>query len=326
MSYSDIESARFCKQVHRYDLMSIDAAMVKSIRDDKPDIAMIRVPSERLREVNENLLFGVAPILADTLVEYECPLAGLRPAPIRNSTFEFVQIMDVPVAEREALVGKIFVDYTNHYMSNPLLHPDDVLAGYLEWGMSFTMGWVVYDQARPVAFANCSVKKGVFDGTLFGVVEEYSGRGIYGDLVSFTQTKAVELGHQMMTISTQAQNLAVQKAWVRRGFSIARSVNTFHVNSLLSDQWVLASISDDIVPATAARCLLQMIELSLQLPPVKVIHQVQASWFQSGELPPGGLLTANLKHLGTHGAGIVTVKATGDSGELLAYVQLSTTG
>ncbi|XOV86711.1 MAG: hypothetical protein ACFHX7_17285 [Pseudomonadota bacterium] len=326
MSYSQVESLRFRKRVHRYDLAKLDPDTVKTIRVDAPDIAIIRLPAERLREFNENQDFGVMPILADTLIEYECPLEKLNPAPLRNATFDFVPIRDVPTPEREALVSKIFVDYTNHYMSNPLLHPDDVLAGYQEWGMSFDMGWVLYDRKRPVAFANCSVKHGAFDGTLFGVIEEYAGRGIYGDLVSYTQARAIEMGHDMMTISTQVQNLAVQKAWVRRGFSIARAVNTFHVNCLLSDEWVLESVSNAADVSTPAALVRQFVELALQLPAVGSVHQVQARWFQETVGKQAVMLRANLKDLDVTGRGIVTAKAINEAGELLAVAQFVTTG
>jgi len=37
-----------------------------------------------------------------------------------------------------------------------------------------------------------------------------------------------------MTVTTQIQNYAVQKIWVKEGFSLCNSFDTYHINSFLN--------------------------------------------------------------------------------------------
>jgi hypothetical protein len=61
-----------------------------------------------------------------------------------------------------------------------------------------------------------------------------AGRGVYTDIIRLTKEHFRRRGFARMLVSTQVQNLAVQKAWVREGFFMTEAVVTIHVNALLS--------------------------------------------------------------------------------------------
>ena len=56
----------------------------------------------------------------------------------------------------------------------------------------------------------------------------------FSNIIRFTQNILKTKGCNIMKVSTQVQNYAVQKVWVREGFNIKESFATIHINSLLS--------------------------------------------------------------------------------------------
>ncbi len=253
MSYSKVESDRFNKSVHRFKFEEIDRDALRAIRAAKPDIAIVRIPSEKIDQLAKLELFGVSPLVTDTLVYYGCDLAKCEIGERRNQNLEFRLASDEDRGWLSGLVGEIFAGYKNHYAGNPLLSSSDILDGFVEWGLSYLQEsedyicWVLYDGERPVAFANCKQDGDCFEGVLFGVDSEYSGRGIYGDLITFTLRDAVRRGCTRMIVSTQIQNLAVQGTWVRRGIRLYKSWNTVHLNLLMSDEYHLAVHKESVL-------------------------------------------------------------------------------
>jgi 3-hydroxybutyryl-CoA dehydratase len=246
MSYSRVESDRFQLSVHRFKYDEVDRDALREIRAAKPDIAIVRIPSEKVDQVARLELYGVAPLVTDTLVYYGRDLSESDLGEIRNRDLEFRLGSDKDRDRLSHLIGEIFAGYRNHYAGNPILPGSEILDGFVEWGLSYLQEdedyicWVLYDGERPVAFANCKRYDDCLEGVLFGVSSEYSGRGIYGDLMTFTQRDAIRRDCTRMIVSTQIQNLAVQKAWVRRGFRLYESWNTVHLNLLMSDDYSLA--------------------------------------------------------------------------------------
>jgi acyl dehydratase len=140
----------------------------------------------------------------------------------------------------EAMVAEVFSGYRNHYAANPFLSAADILGGYQEWVSSYleTSGrvvWMALLEDQPVAFATCSFASGgsSCEGVLFGVRRNASGKGIYGDLLRFSQAQFKKEGFRTMRVSTQVQNYAVQKVWSRESFILGESLNTIHINCFL---------------------------------------------------------------------------------------------
>jgi acyl dehydratase/ribosomal protein S18 acetylase RimI-like enzyme len=242
--FSEVESRRFERKVVRFTVDSIDREVTSLLWNARPDLAIIRVPSGAIDQVHRLAMAGTAPIVADTLVHYGCDLATATPRPLKNGNLVFRRADASQTEEMRALVELIFKDYKNHYVSNPTLDRAAILAGYAEWGLSFLrtdgrLAWIAYEGDRIAAFANCASEGDVFEGVLYGVHPDFGGRGLYGDLIAYTQAYAKEQGFRKMDVSTQIDNLAVQKAWVRAGFFLERPLNTIHLNLFLSDEYAL---------------------------------------------------------------------------------------
>lgn len=240
---SEKESGRFNRLVLRAFADEINKDVIEPILERKPDLVILRTPTSQIPAIHMLSRTGINPLIADTLVYYYCDLKKLKISPLKNADIKFVKVDKGNRQTLIDLVGTIFHDYCNHYSSNPFLDAKDIWDAFVDWGQSFDgsdptkMSWIAMKGDKPVAFCNCAVVKDEFEGVLYGVHPDFAGHGIYGDLVSFTQQHALDQGFERMFVSTQIQNLTVQKAWVKRGFYLERSVYTVHLNLFLSEKW-----------------------------------------------------------------------------------------
>jgi acyl dehydratase len=62
----------------------------------------------------------------------------------------------------------------------------------------------------------------------------FAGKGIYSDMIKYTQQFFKDGGYSSMWVSTQIQNYSVQKAWLNEGFFLKKSFETYHINALLN--------------------------------------------------------------------------------------------
>ena len=139
------------------------------------------------------------------------------------------------------LVDEIFVGYSSHYFSNPYLDKKGILDGYKEWARDFIeednnykICYVVRKNAEIAGFATASIKDGVGEVVLNGILPSFSGRGIYTDFIRYILNVFKEMGLKEMKISTQIQNCSVQKVWAREQFYLKESFVTIHINSFLT--------------------------------------------------------------------------------------------
>ena len=243
ISYSKVESDRFKLNIYRGKAKAIDKkALLNCILKNNVDIAIVRLPSQKIEEQFELDKIGFPYICADTLVYYKADLVKATINTIKND-IQFVAATTADKPILESLVNGIFVGYTNHYNSNPLLPKDDILNGYKEWANGYISSsdnnkitWLVKQGEEFIGFATCSFNEATSEceGVLYGVAESHSGMGIYGDIIRFTQSYFKNLNYKTMYVSTQIQNVAVQKVWMRESFFISEAFNTYHINALLS--------------------------------------------------------------------------------------------
>ena len=204
--------------------------------DQRADLVICRIPAAALPDVAALQDVAGPTVVADTLVHYWGDLTRLEAGPLRNSDLEFVA---AGAGELESLVRQIFPGYANHYFSNPILPPDLILEGYVEWATGFVgqdpgrVAWIVRRADRAVAFATCRFDREEADGILYGVLPSESGRGIYRDLIRFTSRRAFDRGCRRMHLSTQVHNYPVQAVWAGEGFRLKTAEVTFHLNALL---------------------------------------------------------------------------------------------
>ncbi|MBM4394159.1 MAG: hypothetical protein FJ087_00540 [Deltaproteobacteria bacterium] len=244
MVESPLDSNRFGFKVVRGRFDRLDAvAILDEIDALRADVAILRLPAARQPEVAGLASAGLPVVVADTLVWYHADLLRHVPAPLRNADLAFERCGEAHHADVDRLVERTFDGYSSHYASNPFLPRDGVLEGYKEWARghclpdgdpSGRVAWLVRRAGEPVAFLTCARHADECEGVLYGVTTEASGGGVYGDLIRFSQAHFRDRGARLMKVSTQVQNVAVQKVWSREGFAIAEALLTLHVNAFLS--------------------------------------------------------------------------------------------
>ncbi|MDI1254209.1 bifunctional GNAT family N-acetyltransferase/hotdog fold thioesterase [Thermomonas sp.] len=244
LRHSALESERFGLRISRAEMDDLEEKrLVGQIIADSVDVAIIRLPAG-LRTASSRLSrHGLPTLHADTLVYYTLDLGTHVPRALRNQDLAFSIATITDAAELQALVETTFVGYTSHYHANPNFPAERILAGYLEWAGGYIdtsstdrITWVARRHGAIVAFACCKFNEhaSTCEGVLYGVHPAHAGGGLYGDLIRHTQSEFKARGFGKMEVSTQVWNYAVQKVWAREGFVLARALDTFHVNAMLS--------------------------------------------------------------------------------------------
>lgn len=240
ISYSEIESRRFGLRVYRGQYDEFDTKDIQRVINENDfDIIIVRYPTSTIYEHYQLVnLEHCKTIHADSLVYYSAPLQEIEIKGLRND-LEFEVVTSESESCLDSLVETIFLGYQNHYYANPCLQRKAVTDGYIEWAKSYVrqeegkIAWIAKDDLTGdiVAFATCfnNVDESECEGVLYGVMPKFSGRGIYADLIRFTQGYFKNMGVKKMTVSTQLQNYKVQKVWNRHGFKLDHSYETYHI-------------------------------------------------------------------------------------------------
>lgn len=236
---SPVESARFGRRVRRYELTGQDASsMLAELRAERPDLAIVRIPTSRGELVTELCQLGAQFVLGDCRVIYtrdniQCGLTRGSRAPgftLRDAARSELDLLD-------SMVERIFVDYHTHYISNPALAAIPLTDGYKEWVHGFVESpdpsrrcLVAMIDAEPCAFTTMSVTPASGEVVLNGVLPAFRGRGVYRDLLRGTIDEFVRTGCLSTVIATQIDNRQVQRVWVTEGFRLDVSQYTIHLN------------------------------------------------------------------------------------------------
>lgn len=237
---SEKESKRFQMNILRASMESLDIKTLNNaILENHTDLTILRLPCENLPQISKLQNLGFPYFQTDTLVYYYVDFNEYQPKELKNSdlTFDFAIDQDKNILSE--LVDKIFPGYTNHYNSNPYIDKQNILEGYKEWVIDFIGAenkyvFLVKKQGEIIGFATCTNENNEAEGVLYGVLPTASGGGVYSDIIRYTQSFMKDLGVNIMKVSTQVQNYAVQKVWSREGFFMKKSFATVHINSLLN--------------------------------------------------------------------------------------------
>ncbi len=241
INYSDVESNRFNLNIYRAKLEDVKQGILKKeLINNNADLLILRLPSANKNVHSKLLNIGFEVIHADTLVYYIVNLSTHEVKPLRNDlTFEIIDDSNISVLKE--IIPIIFQDYQNHYFSNPILDKEKITEGYIEWASSYysqtgKISFLVKKEGQVAGFATCSfdAEKQESEGVLYGVMPNFAGKGIYSDMIKFTQQYFKDKGFRSMWVSTQIQNYSVQKAWLNEGFFLKKSFETYHINSLLN--------------------------------------------------------------------------------------------
>lgn len=244
LNYSELESRRFNLKISRGQIEKLDLdAIEKNIREQKADVAILRIPVQAKSEQELLSDLGFPYIHADTLVYYHCKLQTNAAASMKNE-ISFEVVNEQNKKRLSNLVNLIFDNYSSHYASNPYFDAEQIRAGYLEWAESYVtkldegkISWIARDGDQDLAFATCSfdIKENICEGVLYGVHPDFGGRGIYRDLIKFTKNYFSEEKISKMIVSTQIQNFVVQKVWASEGFEMYKAYDTYHICSFLTN-------------------------------------------------------------------------------------------
>jgi acyl dehydratase len=237
---SDLESKRFKLNILRANVEEIEVKELRSrIFDNNIDVTILRISSSNIEMISRLDALEFEYFQADTLVYHFVNLETYKPQSLKNQDLIFIKATIDDAVALERMVRVVFKDYTNHYSSNKFINTKDALNGYVQWVIKFLDSkdkevFIVYRNEEAIAFATCECLEDKAEGVLFGVIPDASGGGVYSDIIRFTQSYYKEKGMKIMSVSTQIQNLAVQKVWAREGFVLQDSVSTIHINSLLN--------------------------------------------------------------------------------------------
>ena len=129
----------------------------------------------------------------------------------------------------ESLVKVIFSSYQNHYSSNPKLHGIKPVEAYVDWALSKLnqegSTFLLKENSKNVGYALVETQLNSANILLAGVVPEVEGTGAYQDFLRLL-TEQTNLDTY---ISTQTNNIRVQRSWVAAGFKPSRTFSTVHL-------------------------------------------------------------------------------------------------
>jgi hypothetical protein len=243
LAFSESESKRFNANVYRGKLERVSSREILNfVSENNVDFIFFRISSDKLNQVINLDRTPFPYLVADNLLYYSCNLKEADYRQLRNKDLVFEQAKACDAALLENMVTEIFDGYKNHYFTNPFLDKTIIVDGYKEWVINYLNGessklvFKASKNGEVIAFATCSFdqKEGNCEGVLYGVLPQFSGGGIYTDLIRHTKNYFKEQNYRIMKVSTQSHNFAVQKTWVKENFFLSESYNTIHVNSLFN--------------------------------------------------------------------------------------------
>lgn len=173
--------------------------------------------------------------LTDTLLYYKRSLTRIPiPEDIRSNFVCPLQPGEEEAVEK--IAAEAFKGYLGHYHMDRRLERQKCDDAYQSWARHSCVSREVADEVLVaksnrdiIGFATLkinSLTEG--EGVLFGVSPDAVGRGVYWSLMTAGMRWFHAKGMRLMAVSTQINNIAVQKTWVRLGFEPSRSYYTFH--------------------------------------------------------------------------------------------------
>ncbi len=234
IAFSQVDTERFGVRVARalitpenlFRVMASCAAQTISL-------LIVRCATQNLSTVQK--MEGLGFLLMDTLVYYSFDLVK-RQIPSHSVDAQVRKFLPEDRVQIERVAAEAFAGYYGHYHADPKLDSRKCDEGYVSWAVRSCTSKEVATEVlvaerdhQIIGFATLrsnSPEEG--EGVLFGVAPEAQGLGIYRAFMVNGMLWSSEKNAKRMVVSTQINNLAVQKVWCRLGFEPARSYYTFH--------------------------------------------------------------------------------------------------
>jgi GNAT superfamily N-acetyltransferase len=237
LRFEEREKARFGYRMARLILDSdcgpADADRIMEMcRSSGVEMLTLRVPTDKVTLVQK--LEALEFRIMDCLVYYECSTEYL--SQVKPST---LQIREATVEDCKAVaeIARLcFSDYFSHYHADARLDRVKASEAYIDWAqrccaereVASCVFVPIVDEsiAGFIALRQNSATEG--EGVLNAVHPSFNGLGIYGQLIIRSKQWCRDNGMKRMVISTQIDNLKVQRTWSNRGFHLYRSYYTLH--------------------------------------------------------------------------------------------------
>lgn len=201
------------------------------LREDKADVVVLRYPAARVDWFARFFAADRDLICADSLTYWRLEVGtGHRPEVDPSHTTSAADPIDSQLIDD--LVDDIFTGYGNHYLANPLLSPENALAGYGEWAQHSAAHDTAVSLTRQgegiVGLATLESSAQTCEILLAGIKPQFQKRGLYAHLLAGCERFAEDTGAGQLVISTQTHNANVQRAWARYGFEPVGTFLTVH--------------------------------------------------------------------------------------------------
>lgn len=236
LNNSPLESERFLIKAGKIaiDNPSDVPTMIKEAKSQDFDFLSVRVDFNRIDLVQTLEKAGF--FLTDTLVYYKRKLtAPLQP--LERPTNYTIRKAETPDTDKIVMIAKSsFQDYIGHYHTDPKFDKSKVDAIYPDWtyrscteGLLSDVIFVTEENGEITSFATVRKYDRTAEGVLFGVHPNHQGKGIYRQLIRASMEWGTANNCSEVVYSTQLNNVAVQKVWIREGCEMNNAYYTLHL-------------------------------------------------------------------------------------------------
>ena len=239
-THSRVESDRFGIDVTRLNITVdspvSDIQIAQICNETSADLLILRYPSTRNR-LSQSLaeLSKTQAFQADTLVYFLKDLDPKTEITNTNNKWKFSIASPNDNSAIKALSQTIFQNYPNHYQSNHRIKAQSIVDGYVEWaslGLANSAKLTVIIEtldSKKIGFALVSFDESCAEIELNGVHPDFCNQGVYSALLQMLMGYLANQKIEKLAISTQIQNTRAIRAWVKAGFNLEFSLNTFHI-------------------------------------------------------------------------------------------------
>lgn len=237
LRFEERERARFGYRMARLILDSScvpdDAEKIVSMcRSSGVEMLTLRVPTDKVAVVQalEALEFR----MMDCLVYYECSTDKLPE--LRAVSFEIREATAEDATAVAGIARLCFSGYFSHYSADSRLDRVQISEGYVDWAqrscadrtVASCMLLAIVDGTVAGFFALRRNSSTEGEATLVATHPQFAGAGIHGELIVRSKQWCSDQGLRRLILSTQINNLKVQRSWVNRGARLFTSYYTLH--------------------------------------------------------------------------------------------------
>jgi hypothetical protein len=144
------------------------------------------------------------------------------------------RVSDEFLPQIESMIRSSFANYRSHWHYNPRTRDIRMEDAYFEWvsnkiNQANSNCYLMFLDDQAVGFALTEVTNHFGDVLLAGIATDFQALGLYKYLLTQIEHDMALAEIEKMVISTQSQNIAVQKAWTRYGLLPLMTVQTVHI-------------------------------------------------------------------------------------------------